>query len=77
MGHLAALCIGIPESSLIADTWNLGLVGMYISGVTGIFYSYSWMRLRFSSVDIFGMSLPMMAVTLSKKSSSRCQKLVY
>lgn len=52
MGHLAALCIGYPESNFMPVIWNLGLVGIYISGLTSICASSLAMMSLFSGLSI-------------------------
>ena len=64
-GHLAALCIGVPDYKLMLTTWKVGLKGRYADLGVMIFYTASLIISFFSIADNFGSILPEIAVTYS------------
>jgi hypothetical protein len=48
-GHLAALCIGIPDYLSISIILNIGLIGKYAEGGILIFYTYALIISFFTS----------------------------
>ena len=70
MGTFAALRIGVPLLHMISRTCRCGLVGRYRPRFTSIFSSSALIFALRSCFVGSGLSMPLMAVTCSKKPTS-------